>query len=372
MKPHVLHRSYGGDRDLNPDRPRAELRYGEDVLTALRALPTNHFHTVVTSPPYYCLRDYHHIPSDFPSIWGGREHCRHCWTSSSFCEVCHAWRGPLGLEPTPELFIEHLITVCREIRRILRNDGVFWLNLGDSYFQPSKGTGGETDYYANTNKGDVAYTPKKITSVLPIKPKDLMGIPWRVALDLQREGWFLRSELIWAKPNANPESASDRPTNAHEHVFLLAKSDRYFYDEEMTLEPAKTTGLRKPRSVMSIPTKGITGSHLAPMPVQLARKLVVAGGTSQGGCCTKCGAPRYRAERDWAASCQCNAKIGRCRVLDPFAKAATTGVAALAWEYDYLGLDTREDHLSVAISQIGSDEIQEEADLDACDFPWME
>ncbi|MBC8395049.1 MAG: site-specific DNA-methyltransferase, partial [Deltaproteobacteria bacterium] len=155
----------------------------------------------------------------------------------AFCQLCGAWRGCLGLEPTPEFFIQHMVQVFREIRRVLRSDGTLWLNLGDSYAGGGRGFGygGKQD----TNKGceDV---PR---SIVPdgLKPKDLCGIPWRVALALQNDGWWLRSDIIWHKPNPMPESVTDRPTKAHEYIFLLTKSAKYFYDADAIKEDCRKT-----------------------------------------------------------------------------------------------------------------------------------
>jgi DNA modification methylase len=228
-------------------------------------LPDESVHCVVTSPPYWGLRDY----GLEPSVWGGDDH-EHEWgneqrgkradlkppsESSSmsrmgsddsqglgppsgghFC-ACGAWRGNLGLEPTPELFVEHLVEVMREVRRVLRKDGTCWLNLGDSYANDGKwggSTGGKhaAGLHGATGVGRVKTTPG-------LKPKDLMMMPARVALALQADGWWVRSDIIWAKPNPMPESARDRPTSSYEHLFLLTKAERYYYDAEAIREPGQ-------------------------------------------------------------------------------------------------------------------------------------
>lgn len=172
-----------------------------DVRETLRALETGSVQTCVTSPPYFGLRDY-------------------------------GVSGQIGLEPTPAEYVEQMVAVFREVRRVLRDDGTLWLNLGDSYTGSAStgGTGKETDY---TGKRSL---PNKRAEGL--KPKDLIGIPWRVAFALQADGWYLRQDVIWHKPNPMPESVRDRCTKSHEYLFLLSKSERYYWDAEAMQEPA--------------------------------------------------------------------------------------------------------------------------------------
>lgn len=160
----------------------------------------------------------------------GSFHGGGAWRS---CSQCSAWRGSLGLEPTPELYIEHIVAVFRQVRRVLRRDGTLWLNMGDGYASQ----GGSREYGSSDGgTGRGAAVAGVRSSPLGLKPKDLLGMPWRVALALQADGWYLRSEIIWAKPNPMPESVLDRPTKAHEHLFLLAKRERYYYDAEAIRE----------------------------------------------------------------------------------------------------------------------------------------
>jgi len=235
----------------------------------MRGLPDQSVHTCVTSPPYFGLRDYGHD-------------------------------GQIGLEPTPGVFVAKLVEVFREVRRVLRDDGTLWLNLGDSYARQEG-----------------------------LKPKDLIGIPWRVAFALQADGWYLRQDIIWHKPNPMPESVRDRCTKAHEYIFLLSKSQRYYFDSEAIKEDAVTPpaardkasegyqadypkgdrfssgervwgqdGKKNKRSVWTVATKPFKGAHFATFPPDLIEPCILAG-------CPKDGV-----------------------VLDPFGGAGTTGMVA--------------------------------------------
>jgi DNA modification methylase len=194
-----------------------------DCRAVLATLPAESVHCVVTSPPYWGLRSYMADGDPLKPY-------------------------ELGLEPTPDLYVAHLVEVFRALRRVLRADGTCWVNLGDSYAtgaghvgeHPGGGEQGAR-WRGTGSKHDYGLGPIQQPNRLPIaglKPKDLVGIPWRVAFALQADGWYLRSEIIWHKPNPMPESVQDRPTKAHEQLFLLAKSERYFYDAEAIKEPA--------------------------------------------------------------------------------------------------------------------------------------
>jgi len=257
--------------------------YNSHVLDLLPELPDESVQCVVTSPPYWGLRDY----GIEPQVWDEGEaymrdmhgdsttrkiaKCEHKWgdelsaakeshaneefaayskenyrggghkateqaqnrpnNSGAFCLRCGAWRGSLGLEPTPELYVKHIVDIFREVRRVLRKDGVLFLNLGDSY------AAGTRDYNAYRRDKAHVYVPR--TAIPPgLKPKDLVGIPWRVAFALQEDGYYLRSDIIWSKPNPMPESVKDRPTKSHEYLFLLTKSAKYFYNQEAIKEKA--------------------------------------------------------------------------------------------------------------------------------------
>lgn len=223
------------------------------------------------------LRDY----GTEPIVWDGTEDCKHEWgdenkkvvaisdkredkhterdvlmdgreaSQGQFCQLCGAWKGNFGLEPTPELYVQHLVQIFREVKRVLRKDGVVWLNLGDSYwggkgrsggrdpvYQKERNDLGESlnkDYQQMTGKGKTKPSDGKHKF---IKPKDLVGIPWRTAFALQKDGWWLRQDIIWSKSNPMPESVKDRCTNSHEYIFLLTKSKKYFYDADAIAEEA--------------------------------------------------------------------------------------------------------------------------------------
>jgi len=268
-----------------------------DCLEVLRGLPDGMAQTCVTSPPYYGLRDYGHA-------------------------------GQIGLEETPGAYVARLVEVFREVRRVLRDDGTLWLNLGDSYNSgASGGLGGSTllGGQSNQRQSNRAESRKKRHDAEGLKTKDLFGIPWMVAFALRADGWWLRQDIIWHKPNPMPESVTDRCTKAHEYVFLLTKSARYFYDAAAIAEQAergdagsrfdqgKTAqrsitppadgariddGKRNARSVWPMATQPYSGAHFATMPPALAERCIKAG-----------------------------SKPGDM-VLDPFGGAGTTGLVA--------------------------------------------
>lgn len=264
-----------------------------DCLDVLKTLPDCSVHCCVTSPPYYGLRDY-------------------------------GCAGQIGLEGTPDEYVEKLVAVFREVRRVLKDDGTLWLNLGDSYASNTKGSGGPSSKQ-DSNAGS-RYNPRKFNH--GVKEKDLIGIPWMVAFALRADGWYLRQDIIWHKPNPMPESVKDRCTKAHEYVFLLSKSSRYYYDAEAVKEEsvypddnrkerqkpedyaammgdsgqlravinpsnARTYPYRNRRSVWTITPKPYRGAHFAVMPPDLAELCILAG-TSKRGCCPACGKPWER------------------------------------------------------------------------------
>jgi site-specific DNA-methyltransferase (adenine-specific) len=340
--------------------------YG-DALTVLKAVPANTVQTVVTSPPYWGLRDF-----GTRSWFDGDPTCDHDraleqsgrrpgqleqtkWkeaegarkgeiATTATCSKCGAWLGQLGLEPAPEDYVRHMVEVFREVRRVLRDDGTLWLNMGDSYnartSAPSRASP-RTDVDVGRWQDESRVGQPGGTNHGELKPKDLVGMPWRLALALQDDGWYLRSEIIWEKPTCLPESVQDRPTRSHEHVFLLAKSERYFYDADAVKEPvtggAQPRGMRRPtaknavagvrantsfydatpnlvqrrnlRSVWSICSRAYRGAHFATFPPELPERCIRAG--SRPG----------------------------DLVLDPFAGSGTTLMVARDLGRDYLGIE---------------------------------
>lgn len=281
-----------------------------DCLDVLDDLPAGSVQCCVTSPPYFGLRDYGVPPSDWPAI--------------EFAPMpglppvsVPAMSACLGLEPDPWAFVGHLVEVFRRVRRVIADDGVCFVNLGDSYNAAGRvGHGTRIGYKQGTNRASANGSDDSRPSVAGLKPKDLIGVPWRVAFALQADGWFLRQDVIWAKPNPMPESVRDRCTKAHEYVFLLAKSERYFWDAAAIAEVAiegtdsgllrgrqKTSdarvawtapsitkrqsegidsrtagnGLRNRRSVWSIATQPYSGAHYATFPPALVEPCILAG-----------------------------------------------------------------------------------------------
>ncbi len=270
--------------------------YHGDVLATLREFPAESVDCAVTSPPYWGLRDY-------------------------------GIGDQIGLEPTPEQYVERMVEVFREVRRVLAAHGTVWLNLGDSYTSTAQGTFNAPERIAGAGSrdGERGQARARYRPFTGLKPKDLVGIPWRVAFALQADGWYLRSDVIWAKPNPMPESVTDRPTKAHEYVFLLSKQPRYFFDQEAVREPAEwarwgdqtvpkyegtetATGWmengkkedlqaraaagRNIRSVWSIATQPYPEAHFATFPEELARRCIAAGCPEQ--VCRVCGKARER------------------------------------------------------------------------------
>ena len=304
--------------------PTARVLVG-DTRQRLAELPDCSVQTCVTSPPYWGLRDYGHA-------------------------------GQIGLEQTPDEYVAELVEVFREVRRVLADDGTLWLNLGDSYAARIRQSGPE-HAGALTSKSAGILTDYKRALPSGLKEKDLVGIPWRVAFALQADGWWLRQDIIWAKPNPMPESVTDRCTKAHEYVFLLSKSARYLYDIEPIREPVSehwkhgglppvplrgdhvlTAGSRvkakrvydepkgaNRRSVWTIPTKPYAGAHFAVMPEALAEPCILAG-----------------------------SRLGDL-VLDPFTGSGTVGVVALRHDRDFIGIELNPDYAALAEARIYDD-----------------
>lgn len=294
-----------------------------DALEVLRTIPDRSVNCCVTSPPYWGLRDY------------GVE-------------------GQLGLEPTPEEYVANLVEVFREVRRVLRDDGTLWLNLGDSYAGSGKGAWDNKEVQKEVYVPDKDSPQCKLKKVPQgLKPKDLVGIPWRVAFALQADGWYLRSDIIWHKPNPIPESVKDRPTKAHEYIFLLSKSQKYYYDADAIKEPAVTSGqtrkfntpkkvgrlvnqrkasgnespdaepwevpaMKNKRSVWTVPTQPFSEAHFAVYPPKLIEPCVLAG-CPVGG-----------------------------TVLDPFCGSGTTGLVAVQLGRKFIGIELNPEYIKIA------------------------
>ena len=253
-----------------------------DCIESMRGLPEKSINCCVTSPPYFGLRDYGH-------------------------------EGQIGLEPTPDEFVAALVAVFREVKRVLRDDGTLWLNLGDTYAANRGGTtppaqtvaggvGGKGGQKERRGQAE-GYNPTRDCTRYGLKHKDLIGIPWRVAFVLQGDGWYLRQDIIWHKPNPMPESVRDRCTKAHEYIFLLSKSEKYYYDAKAVEEPAVCDRMRGPalhpdekstigngglsrrepretrnrRSVWTVTTKPFSGAHFATFPPDLIEPCILAG-----------------------------------------------------------------------------------------------
>ncbi len=321
-------------------------------------LPDESVQMVVTSPPFWGLRRYAGLPD---LIWGNQE-CQHQWggelpgrrkrteddikdsaskeatksasafnsTGGNFCSLCGVWKGSYGIEPSPELYVQHTIEILREIRRVLRKDGVCFWDCGDSY----AGSGSPGGDYRNGNRGDDYLRPYNRKGGV-LKPKDLCLIPFRVAIAAQEDGWWVRSVIIWSKPNPMPESVKDRPTKSHEYILMLTKSARYYWDSNAVREPHQTwdernisaraltyrgkfekdicedygsprarvnrgyepsfynPAGRNLRSVWTFPTQPYPEAHFATYPEKLV-EICVKAATPEVGCCSKCGEPWVR------------------------------------------------------------------------------
>jgi len=259
-----------------------------DALHILSRLPKESIQCVVTSPPYWGLRDY-------------------------------CIEGQIGLEETLPQFINRLVTIFREIHRVLKSTGTVWLNIGDGY------TSGNRGWRAPDKKN-----PARAMSVRPntpegLKPKDLIGVPWRLALALQQDGWFLRSDIVWNKPNAMPESVKDRPTRSHEYIFMFSKNERYYYDHESVKEPRDDgKGRRNRRSVWDVNTEPFKDAHFATFPSKLIEPCIFAG--SRKG--------------DY--------------VLDPFFGSGTVGVVCNRLGRNYIGIELHPEYIALAVKRIAN------------------
>ncbi len=279
----------------------------------------------------------------------------------------------IGDEESPSAFVDALVAVFREVRRVLRDDGTCWVNLGDSYCNTDKWGGGgpNTGKQTVTADGDVppwAVRARK-APIAGVKPKDLVGIPWAVAFALRDDGWWLRSDIIWHKPNPMPESVTDRPTKAHEYLFLLTKSPTYFYDADAIAEPCtwgngqrvvnvdtpknrkaglrptrayghELEGGRNARTVWTFPTGNFGEAHFATFPELLAQRCILAG-SSEKGACAACGAPWARSvesesasannERDWQGVPEHQANRGMAQMPKKKGAVGTPSRSTTGW-----------------------------------------
>lgn len=254
-----------------------------DSATVLPQLPAGLFQTCITSPPYWSLRDY------------GIE-------------------GQIGLEMSLGNYIASLVDIFQQVRRVLREDGTLWLNVGDSF------TSGGRTWRAPDKKNPFRAMDIRPPTPEGLKPKDLIGVPWRLAFALQAAGWHLRADVIWEKPNCQPESVKDRPTRSHEYLFLFSKSERYFYDRDAVHGPNN----RNLRTVWSINTQAQKDAHVAMFPPALVAPCVALGSR----------------EGDL--------------VLDPFIGSGTTGVVALETGRRFLGVELNPEYVEIAAKRIGA------------------
>lgn len=257
-----------------------------DALAELRALPDAMFRCCVTSPPYWGLRDY-------------------------------GMPNQIGAEFKLEDYVKNIRAVFREVFRVLAPDGTLWLNIGDSY--TSGGRTWRQEDKKNKGRG-MDYRPPTPDG---LKPKDLIGVPWRLAFGLQEDGWYLRSDVIWHKPNCQPESVRDRPTRSHEYVFLLTKSERYYYDWQAIREQAIGQGQKNRRTVWSINTEACPEAHFATMPTKLIEPCILAGSAAGD------------------------------HVLDPFFGAGTVGLVSLRHSRKFTGIEINAEYAAMARRRLG-------------------
>lgn len=343
-----------------------------DCLEVLKTLPDGSVDCCITSPPYYGLRDYG------TGKWvGGDPNCPHRRLSKyspktitghhqaelignvgdaiykTVCPLCGAVREDkqIGLEETPEEYVQRLVDVFREVKRVLKDDGTFWLNIGDSYAGSGRGPAGNLDK-ENDPRNMTNSTASKAKVPDKCKPKDLIGIPWMLAFALRDDGWYLRQDIIWAKPNPMPESVKDRCTKSHEYIFLLSKQPNYYFDYKAIEEPAhhdnsirdrdhtklnnapgktKSGGLvhnnyetKHKRDVWMVATQPVKEAHFATYPEMLVEPCLLAG-CREGGV-----------------------------VLDPFFGSGTTGRVALRHGRGYIGIELNPEYIEIAKKRLNN------------------
>ncbi len=258
-----------------------------DAMRVLPVMQSSRFRCCVTSPPYWGLRDY---------------------------DV----RGQIGAEEDLQQYISALVAVFAELRRTLTDDGTLWLNVGDAY------TSGNRRWRATDRKNParaMSYRPPTPTG---LKPKDLIGVPWRLAFALQDDGWYLRSDIVWHKPNCQPESVKDRPTRSHEYVFLFSKSEKYHYDAEAIRESANGNGkTRNRRTVWSVNTEAYPGAHFATFPTSLIKPCILAGSSKEDV------------------------------IIDPFFGSGTVGEVAVGLGRKFVGIELKPEYGELAERRLG-------------------
>lgn len=345
---------------------------------SMGAIADKSVHAIITSPPYWGLRNY----DDDQSVeWPAMVYRMNEWVEQS---AVPAQRCGLGTESALVDYIGHLLLCLREWRRVLRDDGTVWVNLGDSYSSGGRKTRdaslvSATSGLTNRSAGLERSTPTGI------KPKDLLMVPALFAIAARADGWYLRSDIIWVKTNPMPESVTDRPTKAHEYVFLLTKSQKYFYDADATKErstgqsgaaasfkratkdhviPNQTVaqhrtdrkegrdiGTRNLRSVWRIPTQPTSFAHFATFPQKLVEPMLRMS-TSDGGCCAVCGRQLERADGKFKKACACDsACVSPSIVLDPFSGSGTTAQVAVQYGRRAIGVDISETYLRDVTAQ---------------------
>lgn len=263
-----------------------------DARLKLADFPANSFQCCVTSPPYWGLRDYDHP-------------------------------NQIGAEPLLDIYISDLVEVFREVRRVLKEDGTFWLNVGDAY------TSGGRTWRAPDKKNPGRAMSYRPNTPAGLKPKDLIGLPWKLAFALQADGWYLRSDIVWNKPNCQPESVKDRLTRSHEYVFLFSKSERYLFNQDSIMEPALgNNGRKNRRSVWNINTEGFKGAHFAVFPTALVELCLLAGSTPGS------------------------------TVLDPFFGSGTVGVVAKRLQRNCVGIEMKHEYAEMAVTRIAEQPLQ--------------
>lgn len=321
-----------------------QLHYGEHVLDALVRLGDSSVHAICTSPPYWALRDYGVDPQE--------------WEEVAYAPlvglpevVVEAQQVALGLEPRPEDYIGHMVAVFRELARVLRDDGICWLNIGDTYVSTNGylgyiESGGRSHRQMNEARkddyGGQHYAGRRPRHDTGLVPKNLVLVPHRLALALQADGWCVRNDVVWSKPDAAPESVRDRSWRSHETIFMLTRQRYYRY------HPCTQ---RRDSTVWHEGTASHLGGHFATWPRSLVEPMIRMA-TSDGGCCERCGEQSEVVRDRYEPRCGCEAPLVPCTVLDPFAGSGTTGEVAAAVGREYIGIDLQDEYREIAESRM--------------------